>query len=36
MIDFTVSFSVLNIMLKLSCILLLGLMVAKVVEYCLQ
>lgn len=36
MIGFMVSFSVFNVMLKLTCILALGLMVAKVVEYCLQ
>ncbi len=36
MIGFIISFSVFNVMMKLTCILILGLMVAKVVENCLQ
>ncbi len=36
MIGFMVSFSVFNVMLKLISILILGLMVAKIVEVCLQ
>ena len=36
MIGFIVSFSVFNIMLKLTGILILGLMVARIVESCIQ
>lgn len=36
MVEFIVSFPVFNVMLKLISILILGLMVAKIVDVCLQ